>query len=30
VTASLRAVINAVDRAHALRTQREEAAAAFD
>ena len=30
VTASLRAVINAVNRAHALRSQREEAAAAFD
>ncbi|HEX5585336.1 MAG TPA: 2-isopropylmalate synthase [Gaiella sp.] len=30
VTASLRAVINAVNRAHAFRTQREEAAAAFD
>jgi 2-isopropylmalate synthase len=30
VTASLRAVINAVNRAHALRSAREEAAAAFD
>jgi 2-isopropylmalate synthase len=30
VTASLRAVINAVNRAYALRSQREEAAAAFD
>jgi len=30
VTASLRVVINAVNRAHALRSQREEAAAAFD
>jgi 2-isopropylmalate synthase len=30
VTASLRAVINAVNRAHAMRSQREEAAAAFD
>ncbi len=30
VTASLRAVVNAVNRAHALRNAREEAAAAFD
>jgi 2-isopropylmalate synthase len=30
VTASLRAVVNAVNRAHVLRSQREEAAAAFD
>jgi 2-isopropylmalate synthase len=30
VTASLRAVVNAVNRAHVLRTAREEAAAAFD
>ena len=30
VTASLRAVVNAVNRAHALRSAREEAAAAFD
>ena len=30
VTASLRAVVNAVNRAHALRAAREEAAAAFD
>ena len=30
VTASLRAVINAVNRAHALRSAREEAIAAFD
>jgi 2-isopropylmalate synthase len=30
VTASLRAVINAVNRAHAFRHAREEAAAAFD
>jgi 2-isopropylmalate synthase len=30
VTASLRAVINAVNRAHALRAAREEAIAAFD